>query len=445
MAKFARRRRGRRSRREIGSTPSGFTQGVDEDGAAPDAERRAGGRLRLRNWRLRSKLAVVLLAPTITALALGGLRLQTELGLVDDYSQVRRQAELNSLVNGVLDSLQLERDLAAGYAANDRIGNIADLGSAEQRTDAAVTNLRNWSGRTATVKPEVRQRYRQALSRLAALGALRATIQNNNYPDVALASSYTDITQYLVNLDSSLSMSGFTDPRTAQAASALGDLANAKEQLAQRNTALIIAAVTKKLPPQQSTNLRSAKARYDAAVADFKAVADPATRGEFTSMIAGPDIDGRNRLEQTALVRSDTGRPVGVNVNDVRKAGETSKGLFRQLERDLGSRFDNRLASLQASARTHALRDGGIILGAVVLSFLIMLFVARSMLSPLRTLRTNALGVASTRLPQAVQRILSSDNPAEASRGAVAPVPPFTTEEIGEVARSFDVVHGQAV
>ena len=40
---------------------------------------RSAGRWRLRNWRLRWKLLIVLLVPLVTALALGALRVTTQL------------------------------------------------------------------------------------------------------------------------------------------------------------------------------------------------------------------------------------------------------------------------------------------------------------------------------------------------------------------------------
>jgi signal transduction histidine kinase len=74
-----------------------------------------------------------------------------------------------------------------------------------------------------------------------------------------------------------------------------------------------------------------------------------------------------------------------------------------------------------------------------------MLLIARLMLRPLQILRTTALDVAYTRLPQTVQAILDDPDPVRASRNAVEPVPITSRDEIGELARSFDVVHEQAV
>jgi signal transduction histidine kinase len=100
---------------------------------------------------------------------------------------------------------------------------------------------------------------------------------------------------------------------------------------------------------------------------------------------------------------------------------------------------------LITTAQHNAIRDASIVGAALLIALLLMLVVARSLLKPLRVLRTNALDVANRRLPATVQRILADPDPAAASRAGIEPVPVFTREETGQLARSFDAVHEQAV
>src|SRR5882757_2443049 len=53
----------------------------------------AGGRWRLRNWRLRTKVAAVLLVPTLAALVLGGLRVQTEIDNANNFHRTVAQVD----------------------------------------------------------------------------------------------------------------------------------------------------------------------------------------------------------------------------------------------------------------------------------------------------------------------------------------------------------------
>ena len=53
-------------------------------------DQRGIDRFRLRNWRLRSKLAVVLLVPALSTATLAGLRLNTQLDDVELFGTVQR-------------------------------------------------------------------------------------------------------------------------------------------------------------------------------------------------------------------------------------------------------------------------------------------------------------------------------------------------------------------
>ena len=77
----------------------------------------------------------------------------------------------------------------------------------------------------------------------------------------------------------------------------------------------------------------------------------------------------------------------------------------------------------------------------LLIGITIAVLVARSLIRSLRLLRSSALDVAERRLPQAVESMRAG----EAPDVAVEPVPIGTRDEVGQVARAFDAVHGQAV
>ena len=80
---------------------------------------------------------------------------------------------------------------------------------------------------------------------------------------------------------------------------------------------------------------------------------------------------------------------------------------------------------------------------SVLLALALLVLVARSMVRPLRTLRTAAFDVAQRRLPQAIERMQSTGGQDE--QVIVEPIGISTREEIGEVARAFDAVHAEAL
>ena len=86
---------------------------------------------------------------------------------------------------------------------------------------------------------------------------------------------------------------------------------------------------------------------------------------------------------------------------------------------------------------------GAVVVLVLALAFLATVAVGRSMIRPLRRLRSGALEVAGTRLPEAVRRINESDG--EGVAAEVVPIDVDSTDEIGEVARAFDQVHKEAI
>ncbi len=79
----------------------------------------------------------------------------------------------------------------------------------------------------------------------------------------------------------------------------------------------------------------------------------------------------------------------------------------------------------------------------LLLALVLTTVVGRSMVRPLRRLRSGALEVAGVRLPETVRRMSDSDGagvPLE-----VEPIDVDSSDEIGEVARAFDQVHREAL
>ena len=110
--------------------------------------------------------------------------------------------------------------------------------------------------------------------------------------------------------------------------------------------------------------------------------------------------------------------------------------------------------SLQSSGCTStpsrcdlALREAYWCTAVVVLLLLLavglLIVVVRSLLQPLRTLRTAAFEVADRRLPEAIEQLRTAEGPP--GETTVDPVPVHSREEVGQVARAFDTVHIQAV
>ncbi len=116
---------------------------------------------------------------------------------------------------------------------------------------------------------------------------------------------------------------------------------------------------------------------------------------------------------------------------------------MRQVSNGLVSDITAQANSLESNSLHNAIIVSVATLLLLILVLLITTFVARSMIRPLRKLRSDALEVAGSKLPEMVRRLSESEG-GDAS-AEIEPIGVTSTDEIGEVARAFDQVHREAV
>ena len=123
-------------------------------------------------------------------------------------------------------------------------------------------------------------------------------------------------------------------------------------------------------------------------------------------------------------------------------------GGMRTINDQLAGAIVTRSQQLQHQAFESAVLTAVVTVAVVLLVLLATALVARSMVNPLRRLQTDALEIASVRLPARVAAAASGTDLAEAdpaSFGYVEPIGVEGTDEIARVARAFDQVHAEAV
>jgi signal transduction histidine kinase len=100
---------------------------------------------------------------------------------------------------------------------------------------------------------------------------------------------------------------------------------------------------------------------------------------------------------------------------------------------------------VRAADNSHsgALRELAIIGGVALVALILLVVVASSILKPLRVLRASAFDVADRRLPAAIELLRTSDG--RSGNVKIEPVPVYSREDVGQVARAFDAVHSEAV
>jgi signal transduction histidine kinase len=459
---------GNRPRQQYGQLENGMSKrgfpGPDEDdggaavpnedtagvGGAPAREtgngpgRQAGSFLGLRNWRLRSKLAAVLIIPTLTALVLGALRVVDDSNEATRFQDTADQVAFADKITLVVHELQSERALAVARLASGDSSRQTGLDAQIARVDRAVDDLRNSANQINPDDQDTRDRYARGLQRLDALRPLRGAMNTSQLGDTPVLNAYSGVLDALVQLGREVT-TAVTNRDVLRLGVTVQAISESKEFIARGDAALLIASFRSSFPGDLFDQARSSVASGDASTAAFLANASPDQRQLYSDTFSGPEVDDRRRITTLAFSLAQKGEAPAIDNVALGNDSRVALDKLRAVETNLLGQLRTQADDLAASAINSAWISGAIVLLALLAALALMLVIARLMLRPLRVLRKTALDVAYTRLPETVQAILDDPDPVNASKRSVEPVPVTSRDEIGEVARSFDVVHEQAV
>lgn len=437
-------------------TPTGDLSRLDEGAAQPGAgaRRPAGqratptiagartGRWRLRNWRLRSRLVVLLVIPLVLAGVLGGLRIAASVGDIETLAAVQRQVALSERVATVIDALQTERHLAAAAAATEDPDLRARVEEQIRQVDAEITAMRDLEPNPGVLVETPAAAYRDVLIRVDTLGAVRErSVAPGTAVDLAIG-RYSEVIAVLLRFNRiALAATGATSDDTA---TAISYLAQAKEQLSVQHAVLLAASLANATTSVQESQLRSTEAAFDAAIRNFSESSIPsAERQIYFTTYRGADISNRERLLLIGLGEWPTFIALDSIATEWDQTATAVRGLLLTVESALSDVLSAATAAASDVAVTDAIRDASIVALLLLFTLILLVLVARSVLRPLLALRTGALDVAQRRLPALVDQLLAPGG----WRDDVRPEPMgvHTTEDIGQVARAFDEVHREAV
>jgi signal transduction histidine kinase len=402
------------------------------------------GWLAFRRWGIRPKLIFVLLIPTIAALALGGLRMQSSLATIVSYSQHEDLAAAVKQSGATVAALENERDLTAGYMASNPRPSTGS-GVIPSEVDRAVAALRtSFASVDLSQDKTLQSKVEAALDGFSRLRDVRSSATLLATPPDAVFSAYTVMIHRLLAVDYELG-EGLQGEDLSSQTSALVSLAGAEEAASTQRATIYSALNADEFSRSDFADLATAHAQWTADIEQFKSQASPAQQQRFNSVVQGADVDEVNQIVSTALA-SDSSDVLGTLGVTADLWFDTSSGqiaLVHQVELAQIDDITREIQDLRSSARTGAMISAAIILAILSFALLATLIVARSLLRPLKRLRSAALNVAHSRLPETVRRL--QDSHGGDTDLTVAPVRIDSNDEIGQVARAFDDVHSQAV
>src|SRR4029453_2632540 len=343
----------------------------------------------------------------------------------------RRLADLGREVTALVHELQAERDLS-GALIESRQAKVAEaLDAQQQRVNRAAAAYRAAEAPLYDdLGDRLRGRFDAVRSDLDNLSALRGAIGQRSLSRRAVGDEYSRMIDHLLDLNGEIAQPG-GDPDLAQSVSALNDLSRAKEITSQVRGILYALAIRGQFEFGGFQEFSGLLAQQQTAFAAFQADAG-AVQGQAVLQV--------DRI-QTGAVRSQS--PQSVNPDQWLNASTTNMELLRSVESQLLDGIIGQSGDLSATARRDALRN--VLLIAVILgiALLALLLVARSMAQPLQRLRAGAIEIAQHRLPEAVQRLRTTES-GDLDVG-VESLGIQSRDEIGQVAQAVDDIQEVAV
>ncbi len=415
---------------------------------------------------MRPRLLLLIAIPTLTALALGGVRITSAVQSALAYQRAEERAVLASDITQLAQRLETERDQTVYYIAMGSDGRAGYLSKAApaaakssaahqyrviqafyRQTDQAIAQVRALLAQfrgsySSATQPEVAP----ALTGLNDLKYLRqASAKSRLYP-LAVVQKYADLIDNLIAIDDETAQ-GTGDPVLSQTVAVLGLVSRMKEEASQQRAILSAALLQGTLSQADVSALNVARANQQSSQQVFDLSATAPQRELWDNTISGSFVYlAASEERQAARLQAHGQSLAGDPLTAEGFYDAMSDGINNQMgsvERNLAADVITRSNSLRSSAVIYAILVGLAVFTVLTLALMFTVMVGRSMARPLRRLRMGALEVARVRLPETVRRMGEQGTagvPPEAERIDVN-----SADEIGDVARAFDRVHREAV
>ncbi|MFC8845356.1 MULTISPECIES: nitrate- and nitrite sensing domain-containing protein [unclassified Micromonospora] len=406
--------------------------------------------LRLRDWRMGTKLATVLVVPSVAFLVLAGVQTQGLVGRTTELSDFARQVGIGRQITTVVHQLQQERDRTAGELAELRRNGgggaardaaIAALKPLQTSTDAAVQELRRAAGPLADTDAAWQVAYSAALEAYDQVIYIRPAVPPAVLASDTILSNYHRAVSALLNL--------LAQPSPGEGRRALNDavlryvqLARVKELSSRVRAELYAAARAGRYGVEDQVELTDLRAQQLTALGAFRVAATTEQIRRYDAVSVDPAFTAAARLEEQSLP-SDGAEPQVLPAPQWWAASEQRQDLLRQLEASVVDDAVGRADDASAGQlRTTLLVAGGIV-AVLLVALLISVLVGRTIARSMRLLRGQALRIAQIELPDALDRLRQVTGGVPDIEVPAAVV--RSLDEVGELAEAFVAVHRSAV
>ncbi len=367
----------------------------------------------LKNWRVRSRLLLLIIIPTLTAVVLGGSRIVTSVQSALGYQRVEQLANMSYDVTGLAARLEDERDQTLEYIGEGTAGrpgtlshNTADgapaeppAGHAGSEPDPAVDQQgpgrrrshRRWLSESGPGGRAEHRRPAEAAGAVADRGYDHATAVRPR-----CSTQYASMIDELLAIDDNIALDS-GDPALNNDVRALNLVSLIAEEASEQRGLLAYAfAQEGPFNPQVLSDVTTALEEQNANIAEYNRVATPQQVALYTSSVAGSLVDFASSYELQAIQYGEDGKALNLAPTTANEwVGAMSTGTIGGIDavqQHLVATTIARASALRRQSIETASIVGAAVLIVLLLSLLLTTVVGRSMVRPLRRLRSGRPG-----------------------------------------------------
>jgi hypothetical protein len=426
----------------------------------------------LKDWRVRSRLVLLVAVPVLVAVALGIVAVVSSLGTAQSYQQVHQLAVLAGDATDLAQALQSEREDTVTFIALGSLGGreaelspsssssspqpeLTLLASDYSVTAQAAAKVRSVAATIGGSYPaEAQTQAQSAVTAIADLKALEQAATHTRLPVLTVINDYGATISQLLTLADEVA-AGSRNAALADDVLVASLVSNMEEEASEQQ-AIVTSAQrpnlidgqligANQLSAESLSVLSQQAAEFGANQNDFDLTATAAQLQLLNSALSSSVAASAEQQLQQASSLLDSPPVSTTDPAFEVAAGDASfiTGSLGSVESQLMSSIIAQSGSLRDRATAEAVIEGIGVLILLGLALLLIAIVGRSMIGPLRRLRSGALEIAGVRLPEAVRLMAETDG--EGVSLDVEPINVDSADEIGEVARAFDQVHQEAL
>ena len=402
-----------------------------------------------RNWRLPLKVGTIVLVPAVAAIVLGVVQIGGKVSSANTYGTMQQKVTLWSALIPMISGIQQERWLVAEQLGGGLNLDPTAFHQQSAAVDKAVAQVDAVAKQTLTPGTIASTRYVQLQDLPKQLTQARQLALSGGANADAVVSLYSTIIGEVLVFDQGL-ISQFGDATMNSQAIALYTIEVVHEQVRQQESVVSIGIARGHLVDAELTALQASEVRINDSLTEFTS-ANELTNDQlvnYNRTVSKADFDRREQLAQTVLTDgfgdliNGSNAGLGVSAQDWTDASNKLAGELAQVVGDLANQLSVTASSLQDAASNGAGTESVILFAVLLLAGAFGTVLGRHLLRSLGVLRRTALEVADHQLPAAVAAIEAG---APAAEVEIEPVPVYSSEELGQLARAFDAVHGQAI